>query len=338
MLGFLCCSSREEPVQTVGNAPATRDIAVAEPSDETVNEKKTNEEESAATTAGVSGDNAGDESRREQAITKIQSNFRGIKGRQRVAKIKAKQEQYQQQAVEGAPAEELVVDTVEQEAKTSLMKVVVISARDLRDVGAKSLMGGSKSDPYVVIQSGHIEHTTKTVKSNLSPTFQEEVMLIYSAEQPITFTVYHAVKKGKPPVPLGQAIMQPSDFANGYSGELKLIDPVRKKGDGFLTVSMSFVDEDAGITSITKWMVCVRPIGLRTGPGPEKDRVGINLIPGEQFDVIEIVEGSDGQQFLRLADKRGWAFTRSPNDGAVLAERIDIDSETEDTGDKDIKG
>jgi|EP00927_Polykrikos_kofoidii_P059850 hypothetical protein len=329
MLGFLCCSSREEPVQPAGgHAAATRDIEMME--EPTQDEPKENPEQPKVT-ALVQKFNK-PETTQLSAAVKIQSQFRGNRGRQHAAHVKERQLKYQEQAVENAPAEELVEPSSEE--KTSLMKVTIISARDLRDVGAKSIMGGSKSDPYVVVQSGHIEHTSKTVKSSLNPAFHEDFVVIYTAGQPITFTVYHAVKKGKPAVTLGQASLQPDEFKDGYNGELKLIDPVRKKGDGFLTVSMAFVDEDAGLTTITKWMVCARPIGLRTGPGPEKSRVGINLIPGEMFDVVEIVDGSDGQQFVRLADRRGWAFTRSPNDGAVLAERTDIDSEPEDDTDQ----
>lgn len=73
---------------------------------------------------------------------------------------------------------------------------------------------------------------------------------------------------------------------------------------------------------IEMWIARFRKLGLRSGPGTHEQRVGVDIHPGEEFGVIEIVAGAGGQEFLRLADGRGWAFTKSARDGECLAERL----------------
>jgi len=64
-------------------------------------------------------------------------------------------------------------------------------------------------------------------------------------------------------------------------------------------------------------------VGLRTRPDTSDDsRCGDKAVlrPGERFEVSVIVDGEDGQKFLKLADGRGWAFTKSTRDGRTLCE------------------
>lgn len=64
-------------------------------------------------------------------------------------------------------------------------------------------------------------------------------------------------------------------------------------------------------------------IGVRTQPAFFSPRTGAGL-HGE-FDVIEISKGDKGQRYLRLADGRGWAFTRSL-EGDLIAHPVEGDS------------
>lgn len=64
-------------------------------------------------------------------------------------------------------------------------------------------------------------------------------------------------------------------------------------------------------------------VGLRTRPDTAEDArcgEGMVLRAGEKFEVSAVVEGSDGQKFLKLADGRGWAFTQSAKDGRTLCQ------------------
>lgn len=60
-------------------------------------------------------------------------------------------------------------------------------------------------------------------------------------------------------------------------------------------------------------------IGIRETPDVNAAKTGHTLNSGDVFEVSEIVDASSGQQYLRLADGRGWAFTHSNKDGRVLA-------------------
>ncbi|CAK0831081.1 unnamed protein product [Prorocentrum cordatum] len=60
-------------------------------------------------------------------------------------------------------------------------------------------------------------------------------------------------------------------------------------------------------------------IGIRRVPDVKSPKSGMSLLNKEIFAVSEVVDAEGGQQYLRLADGRGWAFTRSSNDGRLLA-------------------
>jgi len=62
------------------------------------------------------------------------------------------------------------------------------------------------------------------------------------------------------------------------------------------------------------------PLDLREAPDLEAGRTGESIFPGETFDVAEVVEAANSQCYLKLADGRGWAFTKSGRDGRLLAE------------------
>ncbi|CAE8617128.1 unnamed protein product, partial [Polarella glacialis] len=61
-------------------------------------------------------------------------------------------------------------------------------------------------------------------------------------------------------------------------------------------------------------------IALRREPSTESVRTPHVLVSEEVFEVAELVEGEAGQQFLRLADGRGWAFTLSIGKGRLICE------------------
>merc|ERR1712039_495412 len=52
-------------------------------------------------------------------------------------------------------------------------------------------------------------------------------------------------------------------------------------------------------------------------------RTGGQLLPGQVFEVAQIVDGQDGvQRYLLLSNGSGWGFTHSMKDGRLLAEEI----------------
>ena len=61
-------------------------------------------------------------------------------------------------------------------------------------------------------------------------------------------------------------------------------------------------------------------INLRAEPDTSSEGTAYVLIPGEAFHVSRVIQDG-GQEFLCLSDGRGWAFTRSPKDGAVICVR-----------------
>jgi len=60
-------------------------------------------------------------------------------------------------------------------------------------------------------------------------------------------------------------------------------------------------------------------VSLRSAPDIESAKTGFIVGPGTSVDVSEIIESSKGgQQFLKIADRRGWAFTKHPTKGHTL--------------------
>lgn len=66
-------------------------------------------------------------------------------------------------------------------------------------------------------------------------------------------------------------------------------------------------------------------LGIRMRPDTSDDaRISqcSVLEVGERFEVSEMIDGAEGQKFLKLADGRGWAFTKSPKDTRVICLRV----------------
>mmetsp|Transcript_8889 Transcript_8889/g.19911 ORF Transcript_8889/g.19911 Transcript_8889/m.19911 type:complete len:179 (-) Transcript_8889:37-573(-) len=75
-------------------------------------------------------------------------------------------------------------------------------------------------------------------------------------------------------------------------------------------------------------------VGLRVDPSTGSDRTGRSLFAGQVFEVsrVETAESDDvpGQQYLRLLDESGWAFTHSSRDGRELCTQVTAE-EAEET-------
>ncbi|CAM9871775.1 unnamed protein product [Phaeothamnion confervicola] len=63
------------------------------------------------------------------------------------------------------------------------------------------------------------------------------------------------------------------------------------------------------------------PQWIRTYPEHDAPRTGDGLFPSEVIEVVQVLE-RNGVTFLRIADDRGWTFTRHSTDNTVLFEEI----------------
>lgn len=269
------------------------------------------------------------------AAVKIQSRHRGNKDRQLTKKRQDELNAYKNADNDAAaPAEDFAEEGGA--VVNRIMQLEVISAKGLRDV-VGAVLRGKRSCPFVRCEVSTIKFHTETIKSNLNPTFNESFEVVdYPAGTPIEFSVWHPAVKKTPEICLGRCRLESSNFeAEGYEGELKLTDTAKKPKDGEASLKVKIVWQDTALIvkqgrisafkdlPVEQWTVRFRAIGLRCGPGVHETRANIDLRPGEEFGVVEIVEGFDEQKFLRLADGRGWAFVKSAKDGEILAEKID---------------
>mmetsp|Transcript_8378 Transcript_8378/g.19731 ORF Transcript_8378/g.19731 Transcript_8378/m.19731 type:complete len:231 (-) Transcript_8378:94-786(-) len=70
-------------------------------------------------------------------------------------------------------------------------------------------------------------------------------------------------------------------------------------------------------------------VGVRKGPSTASERIGRSLFSGQAFQVTRVqtaaADDVEGQQYLRLLEGDGWAFTHSARDGRLLCERITLE-------------
>eukprot|EP00927_Polykrikos_kofoidii_P001215 TRINITY_DN10441_c0_g1_i2.p1 TRINITY_DN10441_c0_g1~~TRINITY_DN10441_c0_g1_i2.p1 ORF type:complete len:489 (+),score=97.60 TRINITY_DN10441_c0_g1_i2:73-1539(+) len=332
MLGFFCCSCRDEPENDGVKdkpTPSEKDASLREENAEgsagaasagTQNEVVPSEGEdkktslktpvdggtaAAMTLQSNKGESKGQDKKvnpkntvgeEAAAATTIQSHYRGKSVRKNVTFARTDNEKKR-------------------------LKIKVFSVRGLNESsGTSTKVGVDQSNPCVVVECGYHQRTTDSV----GPVWDEEFVMTYTADLPLTFCVFKLVAKHMPTMVLGKATLQLSDFLNGYDGELKLDATDRRNKEAFLKVGVRFVAGTGGLGGITTWTVLSKAIGLRAGPGLQTQLVGIDLQPNEEFDVVEVVEESSGQTFLRLADRRGWAFKKSLDDGELLVEKRDF--------------
>ena len=71
-------------------------------------------------------------------------------------------------------------------------------------------------------------------------------------------------------------------------------------------------------------------VGIRHEPDTSSGRTGEHLVPGEVFEVSQVLDGPGGQQYLLLKDGRGWAFVLSARDGRRLCEPVSSSDVSED--------
>eukprot|EP00929_Paragymnodinium_shiwhaense_P039407 TRINITY_DN20688_c0_g1_i1.p1 TRINITY_DN20688_c0_g1~~TRINITY_DN20688_c0_g1_i1.p1 ORF type:complete len:316 (-),score=103.03 TRINITY_DN20688_c0_g1_i1:316-1263(-) len=262
----------------------------------------------------------------EAAAVKIQALQRGKQGRRDFNAYKAA-------AATSTEVEELggaeagAADAPPPPAR--LLQVEIVGAKGLKDVvGAR--LRGKKSDPFCYCEVGDIKFQTAIQKNKLAPVWNESFEVVdCPSDAEVKFMIAHPAVKKNPEICLGKATVQADLYQeNGWEGTLTLSETGLKKGDAFLTVKLSWMQRAAAAKRISAfkevpvemWIVRFRSVGLRSGPGVSEGRIGVDLTPGEEFGVIEVVEGQGGQQYLRLADGRGWAFTKSLKDGEVLCE------------------
>lgn len=274
----------------------------------------------------------GDEEARARAATKIQASQRGKMGRRTAAGRQAEIESYKRAAGDGTAVEELGDGSGRISDK--LLMIEVLSASKLRNCVSGFL--GGKSSPFVKCDVGDITFCTEIKKNNLNPVWNESFEVIDYAGQDIKLTVFHPAVKKSREVCLGLATIPAADFAgaNGTAQDLQLTN-TGTKTPSTLKIKINWVEKQNNNRRISaykentdqRWIVRTRPIGLRAGPGVNEKRVMIDLQPGEEFDVVEIVEGAGGQSYVRLKDGRGWAFSKSPKDGEALCEVLEMKAE-----------
>ncbi|CAM9568889.1 unnamed protein product [Phaeothamnion confervicola] len=66
------------------------------------------------------------------------------------------------------------------------------------------------------------------------------------------------------------------------------------------------------------------PQWIRTDPDHFAPYTGEGIFPGDTVEVVQILS-RNGIEYLRLADDRGWTFTRHPEDNSLLFEELDED-------------
>lgn len=69
----------------------------------------------------------------------------------------------------------------------------------------------------------------------------------------------------------------------------------------------------------SRWRCLEHSIAVREAPDIAADRLNHSLHPGEEFDVREELEGTDGVLYLRLAHYSGWVFNYPPSVGKMCA-------------------
>jgi len=172
---------------------------------------------------------------------------------------------------------------------------------------------------------------TKKCRRNLNPEFDQTFEVVdYVPGTPIKFEMCHPAVKKLPEVSLGTGVLHAANFKDCFNGTVILRDPGNENPEKLtvLKVKIDWVNTSSSITTgmpSKLWIVRYRPIGLRTGPGIQATRVHIDLQPSEEFGVVEVIEAANGQEYLRLADGRGWAFTKSPGTGELLAEPLEAE-------------
>eukprot|EP00929_Paragymnodinium_shiwhaense_P021550 TRINITY_DN1401_c0_g1_i1.p1 TRINITY_DN1401_c0_g1~~TRINITY_DN1401_c0_g1_i1.p1 ORF type:complete len:353 (+),score=125.65 TRINITY_DN1401_c0_g1_i1:88-1146(+) len=275
-----------------------------------------------------------DEAMRAKAATKIQAQQRGKIGRRDAAQRKGEIDAYKAAAGvdNGQPAEDLgdgIADAPP--TQTRLLQVEILSAKALRNC-IRGFVSSKKSSPFVRGFIGGCDFETQIVSSSLNPAWNETFEIAdYQAGTDIRLEVYHPAVKKTSEILLGKVTIPGDSIGEGIDATAySLTDTGLKKSTSTLTVKVGWaaMRTDKRISAfkdsaIETWIVRYRAIGLRRGPGIAEPRVNIDLQPGEEFGVIELVEGAGGQEYLRLADGRGWAFTRSAKDNELLCERLE---------------
>jgi len=211
----------------------------------------------------------------------------------------------------------------------NLLRVEIFSASNVRNIvdGAKV-----KSSPFVKMDIGlHYPLETQKCRRNLNPEFNQTFKVVdYVPGTPIKFEMCHPAVKKLPEISLGTGMLRAELFKDDFNGTINLRDPGNENPERLtvLKVKVDWVDASSSLTKEMPskfWIVRYRPIGLRTGPGIQATRVHVDLQPGEEFGVVEVVKGVNGQEYIRLADGRGWAFTKSPGTGDLLAEPLEAE-------------
>eukprot|EP00929_Paragymnodinium_shiwhaense_P000884 TRINITY_DN10108_c0_g1_i1.p1 TRINITY_DN10108_c0_g1~~TRINITY_DN10108_c0_g1_i1.p1 ORF type:complete len:356 (+),score=88.97 TRINITY_DN10108_c0_g1_i1:143-1210(+) len=280
----------------------------------------------------------------DEAATTIQKHGRGMLARKRHSETRVVQIEEEKAAWKAAAnrntkiVEDLADEVITKSKESMLMRgstisrmmtLEVLSATGLRNVVGRRFRGNQSTCPFVVCTMGSVHVKTNVLENTVDPVWNESFQIIDpDASYPMTFRVFHPARGKKAEILLG--IAELDCVSLGFDGELELSQTGLKNSTATLQVNINWtlmqplaVSGDLNNVTAVRWIVRYRALGLRTGPGAHTERVGIDLSPGEEFDVVEVIEGAKDQRFLRLKDGRGWAFTMSPKDGEILAVPLD---------------
>eukprot|EP00927_Polykrikos_kofoidii_P011191 TRINITY_DN14725_c0_g1_i2.p1 TRINITY_DN14725_c0_g1~~TRINITY_DN14725_c0_g1_i2.p1 ORF type:complete len:376 (+),score=89.10 TRINITY_DN14725_c0_g1_i2:36-1163(+) len=329
---FMCCTAREDDEDDKKSGAPQRSISAprpVNPQDEDLPAQDT--DASSSSQAAQQEKNAPSTPLTPKEVNSAQQAAEVIQKRHRLIAITKNNRRKSYRSSPIQVVEELQKDgSGDQEGinQQRMLTVEVLGASNLRDVSYTVFQKRVFSSPLLLGEIGDIAFQTRIIRDSRSPFWNEAFEIVdYELNKPLIFHILHNGKAEKSKVSLGTAELEASKFESGFDGEIKINDELDPNGTATLRLKVSKSSVKAETTTLRKprtqtWITCFRPIGLRAGPGEQEARVEGELAPGEEFLVTDIVKGPKNQCYLRLADGRGWAFSRSMRDGDTLAEPL----------------
>jgi len=97
-----------------------------------------------------------------------------------------------------------------------------------------------------------------------------------------------------------------------------------QRGEAFFDADANQINKDEMLTVPSTWRSLTK-ISLRQYPDIESEKTGEAVLPYESFKVEDVIR-RNGQHFLKIAGKSGWAFDRGLSGnfaGRPIAERLE---------------